>query len=181
MRLQRTFEVAAPRERVWDFITSPEKVADCMTGCDGAEELEPGKFRALFSVKVGPIKTKFNLIIETIDLREPEFAEYRTTGEEGGRASRLRAHSKLSVKQVADCLTEVSYTSDVSITGRLGKFGQGIMKKKAEEISDEFIQRLSAAFAPGGLPEEPAPRPPKYNWLTRYARSIIAWLQQARS
>ena len=43
----------------------------------------------------------------------------------------------------ADGGTDVSYSSDVSITGRLGKFGLGVMRKKADQIIKQFAQNVS--------------------------------------
>ena len=36
------------------------------------------------------------------------------------------------------------YRSDVSVTGRLGRFALGMMKKKAQSLGDEFAQNLQA-------------------------------------
>ena len=40
--------------------------------------------------------------------------------------------------------TEIAYSSDVSLVGRLGKFGLGIMKKKAKETGEAFARALRA-------------------------------------
>ncbi len=34
--------------------------------------------------------------------------------------------------------TEIYYSSEVEITGRLGKYGLGVMKKIAQKLSDKF-------------------------------------------
>ena len=65
-----------------------------------------------------------------------------TRGEEGGKASTLTAQSELRLNPVAEGGTEVYYASEVSLGGRLGKFGLGIMKKKAKSLGEEF----AAAF-----------------------------------
>lgn len=38
MKIEKTFQVKAARNDVWNFITSPEKVAPCIPGCEGAEQ-----------------------------------------------------------------------------------------------------------------------------------------------
>ena len=35
MKIEKTFTVEAAQEDVWQFITSPEKVAPCIPGCEG--------------------------------------------------------------------------------------------------------------------------------------------------
>ena len=142
MKIEKTFTVSAPQQQVWEFITSPEKVAPCIPGCEGAEETEPGKYKAIIITKVGPIKTTFKVDIEVTEERPPEFAAYSTKGEEGSRASHLNASSTLALKVLDPNLTEVSYTSDIKIMGRLGKLGSGVMKKVADSIGDKFVAEL---------------------------------------
>lgn len=88
---------------------------------------------------MGPIKTKFSVQIETQEENPPEFASYLTKGEEGTKSSRLKASSTLSLISLEDQLTEVTYTSDINLLGRLGKFGSGMMQKVADSIGEEFV------------------------------------------
>ncbi|HEY6453646.1 MAG TPA: SRPBCC domain-containing protein, partial [Steroidobacteraceae bacterium] len=129
-------------EQVWSFITDPQKVAQCIPGCEGAEEKERGKYAAAINVKVGPIRTTFHLDIEQTEQRPPEFASYQGKGEEGSRASRISSVSTLALKSLSVNSTQVTYTSDINITGRLGKFGGGMMQKIADGIGEEFVAAL---------------------------------------
>ena len=142
MKIEKTFSVDAPAETVWQFITSPEKVAPCIPGCEGAEQTGDNTYKAAIKVKVGPIKTRFAVEIETLEERPPEFAAYETKGEEGTKSSRLKAKSTLSLTQLNDTTTEVTYTSEINLLGRLGKFGSGMMQKVADSIGNEFVAGL---------------------------------------
>ncbi len=153
MKIEKTFEVASSRAQVWEFITTPEKVAPCIPGCEGAEQTAEGNYEAVICTKVGPVKARFNVKIETIEERPPEFAEYLTKGEEGSKASRIKATSTLALKEIDAALTEVSYTSEISIMGRLGKFGSGMMKKIADSIGDEFVAELRKQLEQGSSVE----------------------------
>jgi carbon monoxide dehydrogenase subunit G len=146
MKIEKTFTISAPQEQVWSFITDPHKVAQCIPGCGGAEEKEPGKYAAAIDVKVGPIRTTFHLDIEQTEQRPPEFASYLSKGAEGSRASRISAVSTLALKSLSADSTEVTYTSDINITGRLGKFGGGMMQKIADGIGEEFVAELKGSL-----------------------------------
>lgn len=161
MDIERTFTVAAARERVWQFITSPDEVAPCLPGCQRVEIVGPGKYKALIQVKVGPIKTSFNVDVDTVEERPPEYAAYSTRGEEGGKASRLSAESTLALRAVDEGHTEVTYTSKINVVGRLGKFAGGVMKKMAESMSDQFVDafRKRVEPQPDGAGSETAAAP----------------------
>ena len=142
MKIEKTFTVAAPQAQVWEFITTPEKVAPCIPGCEGAEQTADNKYKAIITTKVGPVKAKFHVEIEAMEEQPPEFAKYLTKGEEGSKASRIKATSTLALKELSPASTEVTYTSDISIMGRLGKFGSGMMKKVADSVGDQFVSAL---------------------------------------
>lgn len=142
MKIEKTFQIQAPQNDVWAFITSPDQVAPCIPGCEGAEQTGDTTYKAAIKVKVGPIKTRFAVEIETLEENPPEFASYMTKGEEGTKSSRLKAKSTLSLKQLNENETEVTYTSDINLLGRLGKFGSGMMQKVADSIGDEFVAAM---------------------------------------
>ena len=139
MKIEKTFEVNAAQKVVWDFITSPERVAPCIPGCEEVEETEPGKYKAIIKSKIGPITTVFKIDIIMTEERPPEFAAYMTSGQENSRASRLKAVSTLRLTQIGTDKTAVAYVTDLSLIGRLGKFGSGLVQKVADSIGNAFV------------------------------------------
>jgi uncharacterized protein len=142
MEIEETFSVNAPIDRAWQFIMDPAQVAPCIPGCGDVEILGDNKYRANVKLAVGPIKTNFNVTVEITEQDAPNFAATLTRGEEGGKASMVTANSELRLKPLNGEQTEVYYKSEVSIVGRLGKFGLGIMKKKAKTIGKEFVENF---------------------------------------
>jgi carbon monoxide dehydrogenase subunit G len=151
MRIEGHFVVSAPRQIVWTAIKDPAVVAPCIPGCQGVEVLSPTLYKARIRVAVGPIKAEFNVEVEILAETEPEELRSRTRGEEGGRASSLSAESTLRLTSLGENETEVSYSSEATVVGRLGKFGLGIMKKKAESLGREFAANFKWRV------EEPSP------------------------
>ncbi len=139
MKIEKSFVIDAPQEAVWDFISSPEKVGPCFPGCEGVKKLGGNQYETDIKVQIGPIKTVFNIKFEETESRPMEYFAYASRGEEGHRASRLKADSTLTLAPLDGGKTQVDYASELSIVGRLGKFGLGMMKKKADTMGDEFI------------------------------------------
>ncbi len=138
MHIEDRFSVKAPKDIVWRAIRDPDVVAPCVPGCTGVEVVSPSLYKAQVSLQVGPIKAKFNVDVEIVS--EIEFEEIRTRsrGEEGGRARCVNANNILKLTEIDEDQTEVYYAADVYVVGRLGKFGIGMMKKKAETTGQEF-------------------------------------------
>lgn len=149
MRVDGTFEIDMPRETLFRFITDPVLMAVCVPGCESIERIDPTTYRVVVKVAMGVIKAHFNLVVEVTKETPPESVRSVTRGEEGGRASQLTATNEVSLFDLNGGRTRVHYVSDVSITGRFGKFALGIMKKKAQLMAREFAENLQARMTAG--------------------------------
>lgn len=150
MRIEGSFTVAAPCERVFAEITNPALMAGCIPGCEAIEVIDGKTYRARILVEVGPIKARFNLVVEVTEEEAPVRVASVTRGEEGTRASVISSNNELLLAP-AEGGTEVKYVSEVSVTGRLGKFGLGMMKKKAEQLGAKFAETFRGKIEAAAL------------------------------
>ena len=148
MKVEGGFIVDAPIERVWKAIRDPDLVAPCIPGCQSVESLGANSYKTSVRVALGPIATTFNATVEITQEAPPTHLACTTRGEEGGKASSLSAQSELVLTELDGGRTQVHYSSEASIFGRLGRYGLGMMKKKADAIGAEFAnafkQRVDA-------------------------------------
>ena len=142
MLLQGNFEINAARALVWQQISNPALMAACIPGCESIEQIDAVTYQAVVAVGVGVVKAKFNLQIEVIEETPPKQVLSRTRGLEGKRTSTLNAENRVWLTELEDGKTRVHYESEVSITGRLGKFGLGIMRKHVDKMSAQFAHNF---------------------------------------
>lgn len=179
MLIDGRFTVAAPPQALMQHLFDARLMAECLPGCEQLEALDNDRYRAVVGVTMAGVKARFELQVEVV--RREELALWATTrGEEGGNASQLQADNRITLQAVPEG-TLLSYASEVTVTGRLGRFALGMMKKKAQSLGDEFAHNLQArlaaleapAVAPAvtaaSLPAGIAPLPwwrVFWNWLT---------------
>jgi carbon monoxide dehydrogenase subunit G len=118
-------------------------MAPCIPGCEAIEVIDDSRYKAAVKVKLGPVAATFRLEVEVTAMTPPDEVFSKTRGEEGSRASQLTAESWLGLQSLGPAETRVSYASEVSVVGRLGRYGLGMMQKKAEALGRDF----AAAFA----------------------------------
>jgi uncharacterized protein len=151
MKIEERFIIPAPIDRVWAFVRNPDRVAPCIPGCEHVETISDTSYRSTIAVTLGPIKARFIVVVQITDEHPPTRLTCVTKGEEGSRASVINANSELLLIELNERETEVHCTSEVSIVGRLGKFGLGIMKKRATQLAGEFAaavrERMQVANA----------------------------------
>lgn len=156
MRIEGTFDIALPRAAVYCHLTDPGLMARCVPGCESIERISPTGYRACVTISVGGIKARFNLVVEVTREQPPDLVLSQTRGEEGSRASVLAADNELTLIEIDPLTTRVAYSSEVSVTGRLGRFALGVMKKKVEAMGREFADRLRECVQAGTETENSA-------------------------
>lgn len=192
MLIEGQFPVAAPPQALLQHLFDARLMASCLPGCETLEPLADDRYRAVVVIAMAGIKARFDLQVE-ITRKDDHNVWATTRGEEGGNASTLQAESQVTL-QPEGAGTLVNYRSEVSVTGRLGRFALGMMKKKAQSLGDEFagnlqakLEQLSAdaraAAAPGEAPSSAVAEPvtfavpaPHRSWW----RTLLAWLRGER-
>lgn len=178
MIVEGQFPVAAPPDVLMQHLFDVRLVASCLPGCESLEPLDADTYRAVVAVGLAGVNARFDLQVQ-VTRREPREVHAVTRGEEGGNASTLQAQTQVLLQPAEGGGTTVSYRSDVTLTGRLGRFALGMMKKKAQGLGDEFAanlqRRLQEEAAPARAPE-PAPAPvaapvPAPSWW----QALLAW------
>lgn len=159
MLIDGEFPVAAPPHALMRHLFDARLMASCLPGCESLEALDDERYRAVVAIAMAGVKARFDLLVQ-ITKRDDNNIWATTRGEEGGQASKLQADSQVTLTPSADG-TLVAYRSEVSITGRLGRFALGMMKKKAQNLGEEFAvnlrQKLEALEVHAAPVEEAAP------------------------
>jgi carbon monoxide dehydrogenase subunit G len=148
MLIDGQFPVAAPPQALLAHLFDARLMASCLPGCETLEPLDDDRYRAVVVIAMAGIKARFDLQVE-VTRRDATQIWAVTRGEEGGRASTLQADSQVSLEPSGDG-TLVRYRSEVAVTGRLGRFALGMMRKKAQSLGDEFAANLQRRLAEAG-------------------------------
>lgn len=145
MLIDGKFDVAAAPADVLAHLFDARLMASCLPGCESLEEAGEDRYRAVVAFALAGVKARFDLQVEVTE-RLADGVRATTRGEEGGNASTLQAVSEVRLSPSTSG-THVDYRSEVAVTGRLGRFALGMMKKKAQSLGDEFAANLQQALA----------------------------------
>ncbi len=149
MLIEEKFSVKAPIEKVWDFLLDAPKLASCVPGCEGVEAVDENTYLTSVKAKVGPISARFKIRLTITEKEAPRRLLTTGKGEDSGMASSLTSKNEIILRPLSENETEVNYRSEVSVLGTLGKFGEGIFRKKAKEVGEQFVQALRSKIESG--------------------------------
>ena len=142
MQFQKDVEIRAPREKVWNFIWDVDRFISCLPGCKDAKTIEEGKrYSATMVEKVGPFKVEFPTTIEVLEKEELTRIKAQASGADNKIGSRMKVELDVNLKGEGET-TSLSFVAGVDIVGKLAALGHGIIKRKADQVLDEFIQAV---------------------------------------
>ncbi len=141
MKLDQSFEVAAPLDQVWAALIDVERVAPCLPGADITGRNDDGAYDGSFRVKLGPTAAVYagTLALETVE-EGAHTATMQASGTDRRGQGGAKATIVSRVKEGGPGTTVVEVSTDYTITGRLARFGRGGM-------IDEIGARLLTEFA----------------------------------
>ncbi len=154
MKLEQSFEVAAPLERVWEALIDVERVAPCLPGAAITGRNDDGSYNGTFKVKIGPTSAAYTGKLSMKDIDESARTatmDAQGTDKKGQGGAKATIVSR--VREAGDGATHVEVVTDYHITGRLARFGRGGM---IEDISNKllgtFANCLQTSLAGDGGP-----------------------------
>src|ERR1700749_2757105 len=162
MKLEQSFEVAAPLERVWQTLIDVEHVAPCLPGAAVTGRNDDGSYNGTFTVKIGPTTASYTgrLEMENIDeVAHTATMQAQGTDKRGQGGAKATIQSRLAPANGRG--TRVEVVTDYHITGRLARFGRGgMIEDISERLLREFAKRLqSALVSQQGTVVSAAPEP----------------------
>lgn len=144
MILDQKVTVPAPPERVWDFVMDINEVAACVPGVESVEELSDDEYVGAVKVRVGPVSVRLEGKATVIERNaEERRARVRVEAVDRRIKGAVNAKSTMQLEELDDGTTELTVHTDASILGKLGEFGQAIMRRKADQLLKEFASNMS--------------------------------------
>lgn len=149
MELSGNFTVNRPRAEVWAALNDAEVLRDAIPGCESLDVSEGG-YDGKIVLKIGPIKASFSGRVNIADAVENE--RLALTGEgNGGIAGFAKGGATVTLTDTPEG-TEVVYSADVSIGGKLAQLGNRLIGSTARQLAGKFFDRLNETLA---QPQEP--------------------------
>lgn len=144
MIIDQTTTIQAPVEQVWAFVMDIPAVSRCVPGVEAFERVDDDTFEGTLKVKVGPVTVHLEgriVVAERDHAGRSSRIEIRA--KERRIASSVSATTTLTLVPTSEGATEMHVHTDASILGKLGEFGQSVMRRKADQVMAEFARNAA--------------------------------------
>jgi carbon monoxide dehydrogenase subunit G len=144
MIIDQNVTIPAPPARVWDFMMDVPAVSTCVPGVVEVTQTAVDVYSGILGVKIGPIGVRLEGRVTLVE-QDRENWQARMDVEATDRRIRGAVNAKAWMKLTPreDGQTDLAIHTDASIFGKLGQFGQAVMRKKADQIVAEFAANMS--------------------------------------
>lgn len=148
MKLENSFEVAAPPERAWELLMDVPRVVPCMPGATLTEVVDDSHWKAKMAVRLGPIGLTFatDVAREEVDdaARRVLLAAKAREVRNRGRAQ-ATIESRLSPRDGGG--TRVELATDLTLSGPAAQYGRGMIQDISSQLVTSFAECLEAQLA----------------------------------
>lgn len=141
MKIEATYEIKAPRERVWSALIEPEILRRAIPGCESLEKIEENVYAATMKAGVGAIKGSFKGEVRLEDMRPPE--HYRIVVQGKGAMGFAKGSAEFDLEE-KDGGTLIKYSGEMQIGGTIAGVGQRMIQGAAKMMAAQFFAKLEA-------------------------------------
>jgi hypothetical protein len=132
-------QLPASREAVWAMLNEPAVLKSCIPGCESLDKDSNNEFRAVATIKIGPVKARWKGKVRFSDLDPPN--SYRISGEgEGGVAGFAKGGAKVSLadRMVVHCCPTTSKRRSAASSLSSGNASSTARRRRPPTISSKI-------------------------------------------
>jgi carbon monoxide dehydrogenase subunit G len=139
LKIEGTYTLNAPRERVWDVLLDPKIIAQCMPGCESMTEVGPDQYEAVMKIGIASVKGTYKGKVQLKDKIPP--SHYVLNGEGQGGPGFMRGDLAIDLEE-QNGKTFLKYSTDAQVGGLIAAIGQRMLNGVAKMMVDQFFKKV---------------------------------------
>jgi uncharacterized protein len=151
MTFTQSCTITASREAVWDFLMDMQNIAQCLPGVEDVRQVDAETYDGTLRIKMGPIALALQ---GTISVEAKDRAQWHGAMRAEAKDRRLgggvRARLGMDLMAKGSSETEMRVTLEAHVLGKIGEFGQPVMRKRADAMLQDFARQVSERLAGSG-------------------------------
>ena len=128
------------REHLWDLLHDPERLSQCIPGCENLREIETDRYDATMKIGVAAIKGTYNGKIEIAEKQSP--SHYKLLVEGQATPGFVRATANLDLSEPEPGKTLLHVNAEAQVGGLLASVGQRFLGGIAKQMTEKFFENI---------------------------------------
>jgi len=170
MKLTGTQTFPAPRQKVWEFLTDPQRIAKCMPGCEKLEAVGENEYSSQINVGLAAVKGVYTGKVKLDEMQPP--AHYKMLIDGKGKQGFIKGSGTLDFED-QNGQTLVKYNGDIQVGGPLASVGQRMIDGAAKMMIGQFFTAMEAEIK--AMPGEEVRQGAAVNFWRYFIKLIREW------
>jgi carbon monoxide dehydrogenase subunit G len=146
MKVQESFVITEPREKLWSFFEQVDQVALCVPGVETVEQVDADNSNVRVTQSVGPMTATFDIKMRVTEREPQERMSFTAVGKAvKGAMGNVRTTNTVRLADVAEG-TRVDLEADLAMGGVLGSVGQKVVSKQVAQVTRQFAESLERSI-----------------------------------
>ncbi|HEY8693247.1 MAG TPA: SRPBCC family protein [Chloroflexota bacterium] len=143
MNFEHSANIAAPKSKVWAFLMDVPNVSTCVPGVQDVKPLDGDNYEGTLKIRVGPISLTLAGKI-TMDVRDESAGKAEMTAQASDRkvGGGVQAKMGMQLEELGANEVKLTISTNANVMGKIGEFGQPVIRKKAEQMMAEFTENV---------------------------------------
>jgi len=130
--------VKAPVDKVWNFISTPESIAQCLPGVEEYKVLEGKRTEAKLKIGVGFIKGTFKVNSRVLE-EDPVNRRAKLLIDGSGVTSAFKAEIQISCNPHPEG-SELAWIAEATVSGPLGSVAKGLVENASQKVVNQTLE-----------------------------------------
>jgi len=140
MEIADEITIPAPRAVVYEALNDIAILKACIPGCESLERESDTKLVAKVTLKIGPVKAKFNGMVMLDQSKAPD--GFSLSGEgEGGLAVFAKGGADVTLTEDGET-TILQYSAKAETGGKIAQLGGRLITSTAKKLSKNFFEKF---------------------------------------
>ncbi len=140
MEIADEITIPAPRAKAYAALNDIAVLKACIPGCESLEHESDTKLVAKVTLKIGPVKAKFNGTVMLDQSKAPD--GFSLSGEgEGGLAGFAKGGANVTLTEDGET-TILRYQAKAETGGKIAQLGGRLVTSTAKKLSKNFFEKF---------------------------------------
>jgi carbon monoxide dehydrogenase subunit G len=148
MIIEQQLVIRAPAARVWQFTMDLPSIAECVPGFQAIERLDDDTYVGSVKAQVGPVSVRLSGKVWVAERNHDELlAKMNVEAADKRIRGAVTAKMLMRLESGGDGTTAMAVHTDAAILGKLGEFGQAVVRRKTSQVMEQFARNVSVKLS----------------------------------
>jgi len=141
MKIEGTYQIHVPRDRIFAALINPQILQRCIPGCQSLDKTADNTYVATMKAGVGPVKGIFKGNVRLEDMQPPSHYVMIVDGK--GGPGFVKGSGEFDLQDV-DGGTAIAYQGELQVGGVIAGVGQRMIEAAAKMLAAQFFSKLDS-------------------------------------